>query len=53
MMFTFKVITTVFIALMMCMFVGIWISSKEEREYYWIWVVMEIVYVFSLICMWG
>lgn len=52
-MIVFKILTTVFIGIMMLMFLAIWISTAEEKEYTWVWVLLEIVYVCSLVSIWG
>ena len=49
----FKIVTTVLIGVMMLIYFLIWASLAKQREYVWVWVLMEIVYVCSLICIWG
>mgnify|MGYP003296208873 CR=1 FL=1 len=52
-MFVIKVISTVLIAVLMLIFFCIWVSTAEEKQYTWIWVLIESVYVLSVISIWG
>ena len=52
-MLTLKIITTVLIGVMMLIFMCIWISTAEKKEYTWVWFSIEAVYILSLFCIWG
>lgn len=52
-MYTFKVITSVLIILMMLLFIGIWICARNEKGYVFVWVLLEAIYILSLIAIWG
>lgn len=49
----FKIVTTVLIAILMVIFSLIWISTAEQKEYTWVWFLIEVVYICSLFAIWG
>lgn len=49
----FKIVTTVLIAILMIIFLLIWVSTAEEKKYTWIWILIEVVYICSLVAIWG
>lgn len=48
-----KMITTGLIVMMMLIFLAIWASTKENKDYYWIWILIEAVYIFGIVSIWG
>lgn len=52
-MWAFKIVTTVLIALMMLAFIAIGVSTAKEKDYTWVWVMIEAVYICSLFAIWG
>lgn len=52
-MYTFKVITSVLIILMILLFIGIWFFARNEKGYVFVMVLLEAIYVLSLIAIWG
>lgn len=48
-----KILATVLIGFMMLMFAIIWICSRDEKDYTWVWMLIESVYALALLALWG
>ena len=48
-----KAVTTTLILLMMLIFLFVWWNSIEEKQYTWVWCLIEGVYIISLFAIWG
>ena len=48
-----KVVATVLIGVMILMFLIIGVSTKDQKQYTWVWFSIEAVYIVSLFAIWG
>lgn len=52
-MLCIKIVSTVLIAILMLIFMIIWVSTSKQKEFMWVWFFIEVTYILSLFSIWG